>query len=241
MCLFLIALGTNGTSATNETNGAATNGHYGNGNGNGLSNGSGHTNGQTEKTQAPRLFPISARSEFSLINGIEDLKNYLEKNDPVDLDNLSYTLASRRSGFNWRYSVTAQDAGSLIKELSAKDFKPVKTPAQVTNVFVFTGQGAQYFQMGHSLIGTESAFAKSIQHSDAILKQLGAAWSLVEELSKDDTSTRLNDSKFGQPASTAIQLALVDLLKSWEVRPSAVIGHSSGEIAGAYSAGAITQ
>lgn len=122
-----------------------------------------------------------------------------------------------------------------------KELKPVKTPAQAANIFVFTGQGAQYFQMGHSLLETETEFTQSIRRSDKVLKELGAEWSLVEELSKDEASSRLNDSKFGQPASTAIQVALVNLLKSWEVRPSAVIGHSSGEIAAAYAAGAITQ
>ena len=59
-------------------------------------------------------------------------------------------------------------------------------------------------------------------------------------MSRDDSSTRLNDSKFGQPVSTAVQVALVDLLHSWNIHTAAVIGHSSGEIAAAYAAGAIS-
>ncbi|KAI5865300.1 putative polyketide synthase [Durotheca rogersii] len=231
--------GTNGNSNGTTHNGYHNNNHAQNGSGNGTGNGSTHSNGSIGESRL-RLFPLSARSEYSLINGIDDLKSYLERKAPVDLDNLSYTLASRRSGFQWRCSVVAEDVDSLVKALETKDLKPVKAPVQVTNVFVFTGQGAQYFQVGYALLGTKSEFTRSIHHSDAVLRKLGATWSLVEELSKDEDSTRLNDSKFGQPASTAIQVALVDLLKSWSVLPSAVIGHSSGEIAAAYAAGAIT-
>lgn len=43
-----------------------------------------------------------------------------------------------------------------------------------------------------------------------------------------------------QPACTAIQLALVDMLASWNVKPDGVTGHSSGEIAAAYACGAIS-
>ena len=43
-----------------------------------------------------------------------------------------------------------------------------------------------------------------------------------------------------QPATTAIQIALVSLLASWNIKPSAVVGHSSGEIGAAYAAGALT-
>ena len=47
-------------------------------------------------------------------------------------------------------------------------------------------------------------------------------------------------AEFSQPLCTALQIALVDLLATWNVTPSAVIGHSSGEIAAAYAAGALS-
>ena len=54
------------------------------------------------------------------------------------------------------------------------------------------------------------------------------------------TTSRLSEAEFSQPCCTAIQVALVDLLRSWGISPSAVVGHSSGEIAAAYASGAIT-
>lgn len=50
----------------------------------------------------------------------------------------------------------------------------------------------------------------------------------------------MNDSLLSHPVSTAVQIALVHLLYAWGVQPRAVIGHSSGEIAAAYAAGAVT-
>jgi acyl transferase domain-containing protein len=188
-----------------------------------------------------RLFTLSARSEHSLLHAVDDLSMYLERHDHVNLDDLSYTLTTRRSNFQWRSSTVARDVESLVKTLGAKDLARVKAPRQVTNVFVFTGQGAQWARMGYHMISARNEFSRSIYRSDQLLHGLGAQWSLVDELSRDEASSRLNDSKYGQPASTAIQLALVDFLKSWKVQAAAVIGHSSGEIAAAYAAGAITQ
>lgn len=62
----------------------------------------------------------------------------------------------------------------------------------------------------------------------------------VEEILKDETSTDIQSPEKSQPACTALQLALVDLLRSWGIQPSAVVGHSSGEIAAAYCSGALS-
>ena len=58
----------------------------------------------------------------------------------------------------------------------------------------------------------------------------------LDELSKSPKDSILGHSSISQPACTAVQIALTDLLDSWHVRPSAVVGHSSGEIAAAYAA-----
>lgn len=61
----------------------------------------------------------------------------------------------------------------------------------------------------------------------------------IDELLKDAKCTRINEAIISQPACTALQIAVVDLLHSWNVKPVAVTGHSSGEIAAAYCAGAL--
>jgi acyl transferase domain-containing protein len=74
------------------------------------------------------------------------------------------------------------------------------------------------------------------------MKELGCEWDLVEELSRDEDSSRLGEAKFAQPATTAVQIAKVDLLtNTYGIQPEAVCGHSSGEIAAAYAAGALSR
>ncbi|PON28957.1 beta-ketoacyl synthase domain-containing protein [Trichoderma gamsii] len=215
---------------------------------NGTQNGTlnGNINGNTDMKKngktIPHFFPISARSEYSLQSAIKDLGEYLKRHPDVRLDHLSHTLVKRRSKFQWRSSIIAEDIDSLLQGLGAKDLARNKASNKLANAFVFTGQGAQWARMGYTLLQSEhTAFARSVAISEKLLKGFGAQWSLTEELSRDDSSSRLNNSEYGQPASTAVQIALVDLLKSWNVLPAAVVGHSSGEIAAAYAAGAISQ
>lgn len=80
-------------------------------------------------------------------------------------------------------------------------------------------------------------FADAIDESEAHLQTMGATWSLTEELAKTKADSRVDDAEISQPACTAIQLALVMLLKTWGISPAAVTGHSSGEIAAAFAAG----
>ncbi len=57
---------------------------------------------------------------------------------------------------------------------------------------------------------------------------------------RDEQSTRVSEVHLSQPITVAIQLCLVDLLKSRGITPSAVTSHSSGEIAAAYTVGALS-
>jgi acyl transferase domain-containing protein/predicted O-methyltransferase YrrM len=56
---------------------------------------------------------------------------------------------------------------------------------------------------------------------------------------RDKEQSRVNEPIMSLPLCCSLQIALVELLKSWGIRPTAVTGHSSGEVAAAYAAGAI--
>ena len=94
--------------------------------------------------------------------------------------------------------------------------------------------------MGRELLQTPTRFRESILKSDTILKTVGCDWSLEEELLKDEPTSRVGESEFSQPSTTAVQIAIVDLLASLGIQPQSVCGHSSGEIAAAYAAGALS-
>ena len=93
--------------------------------------------------------------------------------------------------------------------------------------------------MGRELLAY-APFEASIKAATAHLKQLGCAWDLLDEIMAEDKTSRIHEPSISQPACTALQVALVDLLATWDVQPSAVVGHSSGEIAAAYAKKAIT-
>ncbi|KGO37540.1 Acyl transferase/acyl hydrolase/lysophospholipase [Penicillium expansum] len=153
------------------------------------------------------------------------------------LDNLAYTQCARRSLLEWRSFLVAKSVSDLKDKILNTHQKPVRAPTKAQRLgFVFTGQGAQWYAMGREL-SRYSVFHSRILESDLFITKLGAEWSVIEELEKSEKDSRINESLFSQTLCTVVQMALVDLLASWGIRPHKVIGHSSGEIAAAYAAG----
>lgn len=241
---------TNGEHLTNDT---ATNGHNAiNGHTNG--NESNSTNGErrvtandtTHRKANYRIFVLSAFDE----NGIQRLADAyhghliakvktIGDDENAYLDDLSYTLANKRTQFPWRASIVANSVTSLTEALGSKP-KAVRAGTNARLAFIFTGQGAQWHAMGRELLAYP-VFNQSLHAADNYLRDHGCPWSLMEEFLKDEASSTINDPAFSQPICTALQVALVELLDSWSVSPNAVVGHSSGEIAAAFAAGAISR
>jgi NADPH:quinone reductase-like Zn-dependent oxidoreductase/malonyl CoA-acyl carrier protein transacylase/SAM-dependent methyltransferase len=91
--------------------------------------------------------------------------------------------------------------------------------------------------MGAELLHVYPVYASSLKRSAIWLQEDGAKWDLLQELWKPNSESRINDAELSQPFCTALQIALVDLLQSFDVIFDTVCGHSSGEIAAAYAAG----
>lgn len=83
-------------------------------------------------------------------------------------------------------------------------------------------------------------FKDSVARSSKILKTLGCEWDPVAELAKGKGESQLGNPAISQPICTVLQIALVDELTAWGVKPSKVVGHSSGEIAAGYAIGALS-
>ncbi|KAF8419074.1 putative polyketide synthase [Tirmania nivea] len=197
--------------------------------------------GGTNDYTTPKVFVLSTHYRDGTISAMDQLAKYLEESPaPTYLSDLAHTLAQHRSRLSWRAAVIASSVPELIQALQDKRKQIVRSSTPPRVGFVFTGQGANWHAMGRSLIEAYPVFRRSLETAERHLKNLGAEWSLMDELGKDARNTRVNDSLLSHPLSTAIQIALVDLLSAWGVQPRAVIGHSSGEIAAAYAAGAVT-
>ena len=194
-----------------------------------------------------RLFVISAASEKSCRMVANNLARYLvHKADSTNhedlLDRLAYTL-SRRSFQKHRASLISSDLNDLIYQLTtvAQNSIPAGGAQKEPRIaFVFSGQGAQYYNMGRELIQRCTPFTRSLERANQQLSTLGCSWDIMAELQKSDATSLVDEPAFGQPLSTAIQLALVDTLATLGVSPCAVAGHSSGEIAAAYCSNALS-
>ncbi|KAI2933105.1 hypothetical protein CBS147320_1624 [Aspergillus niger] len=224
-----------------DQNGNATNDYNShNRNGATVSNGTSHE--EPEETQY--VFTWSASDS----NGIGRLgaayENYLSLIEPQDvseefLRDLAYTLSNKRSVLPWKTFALAGNLESLKTQVQTLP-KPVRSSTSPRINFVFTGQGAQWARMGIELLKFET-FRQSILKADSYLKGLGNSWSLIEELHKPADSSQIDSPALAQPLCTALQVALVELLEGWGVVPWGVVGHSSGEIAAAFCAGAISR
>ncbi|KAL8960531.1 MAG: hypothetical protein Q9183_005447, partial [Haloplaca sp. 2 TL-2023] len=191
---------------------------------------------------------LSAKTEQACKTMVLNLREYLERHsETTDAEKLLkavvYTLGQRRSVFPWiaahPFSLTS-GIDNARKALDSPQFKVVRTSRRPRIGFVFTGQGAQWHAMGRALITDYPIFKASLEEADLCLAQIGAGWSLLEELQRDAEHTRVNDASISIPICVALQIALVQLLRAWGVVPTAVTSHSSGEISAAYTVGALS-
>jgi acyl transferase domain-containing protein len=202
----------------------------------------------------PKLFVFSSPEQDGLARLAETYSTYLDQDslsrslkgntlDEIEkMHNLAYTLASRRTIFNWRSFAVADSLTGLQTSLRESGLpKHGRSGKKPSCAFVFTGQGAQWYAMGRELL-RHAVFRTSIAQADAYLaSSLDCAWSLTEELCRDAAASRVNEPQISQPLCTALQVALVDLLRHWCLHPKAVVGHSSGEIGAAYAAGVLSR
>ncbi|CCC12643.1 hypothetical protein SMACR_07941 [Sordaria macrospora] len=190
-----------------------------------------------------KLYVVTANDKAALSQQMKNIVVYLEQRPEifqVDLtSNLAYTLGQRRSLLQWRAAIPAINSFELIEAINGEKVITGKETEPLRLGFIFTGQGAQWYAMGRELYEQYPTFTTSILLADTCLAALGAEWSLIEELGRDSKTSGVSEAHISQPSCTAVQLALVNLLRGWGLRPTAVAGHSSGEIAAAYAAGII--
>lgn len=207
------------------------------------------TRSQWKTTYAKnQLFTISSHEKDGITRITEGHHPYISKNAAKNhlLNDYAYTL-SRRSALEYKTFVVAKDPAELAAKLAKHADLPIHrfiaddagTPQLA---LVFCGQGAQWHAMGRELMEYEPYSNSIVAASKYLSKTVGSDFDLLHELSHADSAlSRIDEPKFAQPATTAIQVALVDLLRAANIHTQAVVGHSSGEIAAAYAASFITR
>ncbi|KAJ5272650.1 Nonribosomal peptide synthetase [Penicillium angulare] len=200
-------------------------------------------------------YVFSANSDSSLVGSVKAFIAHVAEIDiSARLLDLAWTLQTKRTELPIRKSFSGATKEQLLENMRNAVLAVEKTPTAVFGtkalalgqnpkiLGVFTGQGAQWPSMGAELLRTSKRFADSIQTMEQSLDELadGPEWSLHQEMSAAGSNSKVHLAQISQPLCTAVQIALVDLLRDVNVQFSAVVGHSSGEIGAAYAAGIIS-
>ena len=204
---------------------------------------------QAPQPAASYVLPLSARSREALREVAQRAIHLLRRLDDANesLRDVCYTAAVRRSHHEHRLALTGRTRHEFIERLERYLADEAQSPASSGRtfparrqvVFVFPGQGSQWTAMGRQLLHQEPAFRAALDACDHALRVF-VDWSLVEQLTLPEDSNRLDEIDVVQPALFGVQVALTALWRSWGIEPSAVVGHSMGEVAAAHVAGALT-
>ncbi|UYQ66232.1 SDR family NAD(P)-dependent oxidoreductase [Streptomyces peucetius] len=197
----------------------------------------------TESPVVPVL--VSARSEAALREQADRLRAYLIAEPEVSVADTAFSSVTTRAQLEHRAVVVATDRGALLSGLSA--LSSAEPAGHVVEgravggkpVFVFPGQGAQWAGMAVELLDSSSAFAEQMAACDEALSAF-VDWRVVDVLREVEGAPSLERVDVVQPVLWAVMVSLAGLWRAHGVEPSAVVGHSQGEIAAACVAGGLS-
>ena len=197
---------------------------------------------------------VSGRDAAALRAQAVRYGEWLAGHPEADWSGVVGTAALHRTQFGSRASVSARDASEAVDALRALGEGRAHAMVSVGEardrgrvVFVFPGQGSQWPSMGRTLLAESAVFAEAIAACEAALSRY-TDWSLTAVLRGDGSvgggagveASLLERVDVIQPALFAMNVGLAAVWRSFGLEPSAVVGHSQGEIAAAVVAGILT-
>ena len=197
-----------------------------------------------------KLLLLSARSSAALDAAAENLLNYLKSNPETDIADAAFTLQLGRKSFTHRRMLVCSTTEDAISALEHKDPKRLlssahqKEPVNPPVAFMFSGQGAQYVNMGKDLYEREFLFKEEVDNCCRILENhlnldLRTLLFPSKEM-EEEAAAKLNQTFITQPALFVIEYALAKLWMHWGVQPTAMVGHSIGEYVAACLSGVLS-
>ncbi|GLJ92931.1 hypothetical protein GCM10017589_55420 [Streptomyces poonensis] len=189
---------------------------------------------------------LSAKTARSLREQARRLLEHLEGDDGLSLPDVGRALATTRTRLEQRAVVVGRDRQEMRAGLAAlAGGTPAETVVQGTAAasgkvaFVFPGHGSQWPAMARELLECAPIFAEQAAAcAEAFAPYLD--WPLLDVLHAVPGAPDLTEVEVAQPALFTVMVSLAALWRSHGVTPAAVVGHSQGEVAAAYVAGALT-
>lgn len=199
---------------------------------------------------SPYVLPLSANSPDALTALAQTYRTFLADSAASErsLYDICYTASVRRSHLDHRLTLIANDYAELDTALDTyiqgnthPRFLTGSISSQQVHkiVFVFPGHGGQWLGMAQQLLRTEPAFHAAVAECDRFVQEI-VGWSVIQEFIAPPESSQLARVDVVQVVLFTLQVGLVALWRLWGVNPSAVIGHSMGEVAAAHVAGILS-
>lgn len=192
-----------------------------------------------EKSSKPfHLLPFSAKTDIALQKLIQRHSGFLQIN-PHKLADVAYTLQNGRNEYKFRSIAilpSSFENGELKREVLVSGKQTLENPGIV---FMFTGQGSQYVNMGRGLYDDYLVFRQIVDRAAPVFEDF-CKFSLTDVLFGKRDDIPVNNTAVAQPLLFVVQYGLSELLKSFGIKPSALIGHSIGEITAACVSGVYT-
>ncbi|MEU8384030.1 SDR family NAD(P)-dependent oxidoreductase, partial [Streptosporangium sp. NPDC048865] len=183
---------------------------------------------------------LSGNGPAALRRQAAALADHLQANPGLDPRDVAATLASRaRLGHGAAVLADHLPALRALARGELHDAVVTGERAPGRTVFVFPGQGSQWPEMARALLDSDRTFRAEIEAcAEAFAPHTG--WSLTAVLRGDAGAPPLERVDVVQPVLFAMMVSLAAMWRAAGVRPDAVVGHSQGEIAAAYVAGALS-
>ncbi|SHT73517.1 type I polyketide synthase [Mycobacteroides abscessus] len=203
------------------------------------------------QTEAPardsiRIFPVSARSGSALHEVAGRYAKQLSSDLSQDgAQRLKTAATARRAQHYLRKGFIYRDADDLLAQLNTYAASDEAAPPRALvegisdPVFVFSGMGPQWWGMARALLERPGIFRDAAAEIDEVFQEI-SGWSVIAELLRPQTDSRVSRTEIAQPANFLVQSALAKHLQQFGIRPTAVVGHSVGEVAAAYVSGALS-
>jgi acyl transferase domain-containing protein/thioesterase domain-containing protein len=190
-----------------------------------------------------QVLAVSAKSASAADQALANLTQHLAAHPEVSLADAAFTLHFGRSVFRHRRAFVVEDKPEAVAALAKSSHKRPFTDAAgpVAPVFLFSGQGSQYVNMGRELYEQEPVFREALDLCARHLrKPLGIDLIVAlypPDSEKEAAAERLNQTWLTQPALFVVEYALAQWWISLGLEPTAMAGHSIGEYVAASLAG----
>lgn len=187
------------------------------------------------------VISVTAKSMMSLHRNLENLVSFLGDYPNTGMRDLAYSTTARKVQYPLRVSIVASTSSEAKRQLSTRVNKTDTGSAiRLSNlIVVFTGQGSLYTGVAKQLFGANPVFRSHLTRLERIAIDHGFPPFVDAVIKGGDEIHKLQPVQ-AQLGQVALQIALFTLWSSWDIRPSAVIGHSLGEYAAFYAAGVLS-